>query len=80
MVSRLDIINKTLEYLENGDVNGAIEYLRLAREMVMKEMENRAKRPRVDPITRCKQLLEGSSTTKQKIEEHAESAVAQTEH
>ena len=80
MVSRLDIINKTLEYLERGDINGAIEYLRLAREIVLKEMESRARRPRVDPIIRCKQLLEGSSTTKEKIMERAESAVAQTEH
>ena len=77
MASRLDIINKTLEYLERGDVNGAIEYLRLAREIVMKEMESRARRPRVDPIIRCKELLEGSSTTKQKIEEHGKEAATQ---
>ena len=78
MVSRLDIINKTLEYLERGDVNGAIEYLRLAKEMVLKEMESRAKRPRTDPIIRCKQLLESESTTREKITEHGESTITQS--
>ena len=78
MVSRLDIINKMLEYLERGDVNGAIEYLRLAKEMVLKEGRDRAKRPRIDPIVRCKQLLERELAVRQKIEEHGKSAATQS--
>ena len=81
MVSRLDIINRTLEYLEKGDVNGAIEYLRLAKEMVLKEVAERAKRPRTDPIVRCKQLLEGlggESAVRQKIEEHGKASIMQS--
>ena len=52
--TKLEIIDRALGYLESNDVASAIEYLRRAREEVLKEREKRrrSETKNVDPCIR----------------------------
>lgn len=75
--TKLEIIDKTLVYLERNDMATAIEYLRRAREEVLKERERkrRSGTKSVDPCIRklmydenfrniAREYLEKGATTK----------------
>ena len=58
-LSRLEIVETTLNYLENGNVNKAIEYLKQVKEKLIKESEKSVKREKQKKllIERCIEIL-----------------------
>ena len=51
--TKLEIIDRALGYLESNDVTSAIEYLRRAREEVLKERERRRRRSETKNVDPC---------------------------
>ena len=57
-LSRLEIVDKTLEYLRSNDVASAIKFLEDARSSILSEVTAKTKRVRKPLIERCKELID----------------------
>ena len=55
--SRLEIVEKTMEYLQRNDVSSAMSYLTAVKEQLLAESERKVKRKRKSLDDRCAELI-----------------------
>ena len=61
--SRLEIVEKTMEYLQRNDVGSAMSYLTAVKEQILAESERNAKRKRKSLDDRCAELVSEKITS-----------------
>ena len=66
--SRLEIVDRTLMYLKTNDVEKAIKYLEETRDEILRERENKPRKPRKDIVVRCLEEMERNPELMEKVE------------
>ena len=67
--SRLEIVDRTLMYLQMNDVERARKYLEETKTEILKERENRQRRQRKDIVVRCLEEMERNPELMDKVKE-----------
>ena len=57
-LTKFEIVEKTLDYLQRNDVESAKKFLEEVRYDLLREIENKQKRERKPLVVRCLDLLE----------------------
>ena len=67
--SRLEIVDRTLMYLQMNDIERARKYLEETKTEILKEREKRQRRQRKDIVARCLEEMEKNPELMDKVKE-----------
>lgn len=68
-LTKFEIVEKTLDYLQRNDVESAKKFLEEVRYDLLREIENKQKRERKPLVVRCLDLLEEDEEFRKSVED-----------